>query len=86
MAIFCFIQQGTVDHRLVKTIGQFVYLTVHENLKCMWDNRDTESIKCGTIGIKPYGGHILDLTPRVLTGVKLGRGYNLVGMRYSWSF
>ena len=40
-------------HRLVKTIGQFVYLTVQVNLKCLWDNRDIESIKCGTVGIKP---------------------------------
>ena len=23
-------------------------------LKCKWDSRDIESIKCGTIGIKPF--------------------------------
>ena len=53
MSILCFILHRTVDHRLVKTIGQFVYLTVQVNLKCKWDSRDIESIKCGTIGIKP---------------------------------
>ena len=54
MSILCFILHRTVDHRLVKTIGQFVYLTVQVNLKCKWDSRDIESIKCGTIGIKPF--------------------------------
>ena len=54
MSILCFILHRTVDHRLVKTIGQFVYLTVQVNQKCKWDSRDIESIKCGTIGIKPY--------------------------------
>ena len=53
MSILCFILHRTVDHRLVKTIGQFVYLTVQVNLKCKWDSRDIESIKYGTIGIKP---------------------------------
>ena len=53
MSILCFILHRTVDHRLVKTIGQFVYLTVQVNLKCKWDSWDIESIKCGTIGIKP---------------------------------
>ena len=52
MSIFCVISPGTVDHHLFKTIGKFVYLTVQVNLKCLWDNRDIESIKCGTIGIK----------------------------------
>ena len=51
MSIFCFILHGTVDHRLVKTIGKFVYLTEQVTLKCLWDNRDLESMKCGTIGI-----------------------------------
>ena len=53
MSILCFILHRTVDHHLVKTIGQFVYLTVQVNLQCKWDSRDIESIKCGTIGIKP---------------------------------
>ena len=53
MSILYFILHRTVDHRLVKTIGQFVYLTVQVNLKCKWDSREKESIKCGTIGIKP---------------------------------
>ena len=51
LSILCFILHRTVDHRLVKTIGQFVYSTVQVNLKMqvgqsgyriyqMWDNRD----------------------------------------------
>ena len=50
-SVFCFIQHGNEDHLLVKTIGQFVYLPVQVNLKCLWDNRDIESIKYRTIGI-----------------------------------
>ena len=57
MSIFCFIQHGSVDHHLFKSIEQLVYLTVQVNQKCMWDNWDTESIKCGTVGIKPLQGH-----------------------------
>ena len=37
-------------------VKKFVYLTVQVNLKCLWYNRDIESIKCGTIGIKPNQG------------------------------
>ena len=54
MSILCLILHRTVDHCLAKTIGQFVYLTVQVNLKCKWNSRDIESIKCGTIGIKPF--------------------------------
>ena len=48
-----FIEDGTVDHHLVKTIEQFVNLVVQVKLQCLWDNGDIESMKCGTIGIKP---------------------------------
>ena len=62
MSILCFILHRTVDHHFVKTIGQFVYLTVQVNLKCKWDSRDIESIKCGTIGINVEFCNAVNLT------------------------